>query len=1182
MNDEEKTKEQLISELEDLRKQIKSLKTSRHERYLSTEERQDVRKDLGSSLTAPAESALLIDARNGMILALNRPFADMLGKGIGELIGQSAFDSLRPVLDGQGSHIAQILSASGEPVQFETELAGRTLVHHFCPMMDDCGAVQSIAMVSRDVTQLRRKEANTRNEKERFMMISERCPLGILMMAEDGTFQHMNLKFLELFGYDPEEIPNDKQLFRLAFPDPDYRRSVVSEWVEWHSRTKRVELPPRDFVVTCKDGSTKMVRFKGVRMKSGECLMSCEDITELKRTEEAFRRNEETLKSILSASPVAISYVEDGLLKWTNQAMAEMFGYKFEYEYLERKSRDFYVTQEEYERVLEMFKNGLRDGTPLETQAQFLRKDGSSFWGQLKISVLPRGEHGEKAVISTIADITSRRQAEEELRRSEDRYRTLVEESFDGILILRGRTIVFANSRLHKMLGYDEGELAGTDHWLIYHPDCQETIRRRAEARMRGETFLRRYEVKLLRKDGASLDGEINARMIKVGLEPGVQIWIKDITERKTAERELRESEDRLRRLSDAAAEGILIHDKGVIVDANEAFARMFGYDLFDLIGKTVDRFAAAESWPTITAHMASGSDKSCVATWVRGDGSCFCCQVAAKPYLYRSKMLSIVTLNDITDHIATEEALRNSQEEFRRLYEQSKREEDLYRSLLNSSADAVVVYDLEGNTQYVNDSFSRIFGWTIDELKNRTIPYVPDSEREATMNMIRTVLQNGVPYTGFETKRYSKDGRLLDISSSASRYHDHEGNPAGTLVVLRDITESKRLEEQLRQAVKMEAIGRLAGGVAHDFNNLLTAVMGYSDMLALQFSKDSPEYEKLQQITRAGQRAAELTQQLLAFGRKQVLEMKPLDLNVIISEFEKMLRRLIGENIEVATSLNPSAGTVLADQGQVEQILMNLAVNARDAMPNGGILAIETSNASLGREYARTHADVTPGDYVLFTVSDTGRGMDGDVLSRIFDPFFTTKEKGVGTGLGLSTVYGIVKQHRGHVSAYSEPDRGSTFKVYLPRIQGIPELDTNDPDRLPRPTGNETILLVEDEDVVRELSRDVLESLGYTALSAPDPQEAIEISHRHKGPIHLLLTDIVLPKMDGRSLFDSLSKERPKMKVLYVSGYTENFIVHHGVLDRGVNFLQKPFTVESLAMKVREVLGELKSQIRE
>ncbi|HMK36510.1 MAG TPA: PAS domain S-box protein [Desulfomonilaceae bacterium] len=910
-----------------------------------------------------------------------------------------------------------------------------------------------------------------------------------------------------------------------------------------------------------------------------ECIAICaRDVTEHKRAEDALRRNEDMLKNILSASPVAISYVEEGRLKWTNQAMSEMFRYSDAHEYLNKKSEDFYSTKQESERILNIFRKSLRQGTPLETVARFKRKDGSLFWGQLKISALRTEENHPKGTISAIADITARKNAEEELRQSEDRYRTLVEESFDGIFIQTGMHITFANSRLHKMLGYDDGELVGIEHWRIYHPDYQDITRRRAEARMRGENVQQRYEVKLWRKDGSSFDGEINARALNVGGDPGVQVWIKDVTERKRAEEALRESEERFRRLSDAAEEGITIHDKGIVVDANEAFLRMFGYEYHELIGSNVEKLAASASWGGVATDAASGYERPSEVTGVRKDGSTFCCQMVGKPYQQGGRTLRIVCLNNMTERKKIEEALSQSREEFRHLYEESKRAEDLYRSLLNSSADAVVVYDLKGIAQYVNESFTRIFGWTIDDLKNGPVPYVPDSERDASMQIIDRLIQDGTPCNGFETKRFSKDGRSLDISLSASRYHDHEGKAAGMLVVLRDITENKRLEEQLRQAVKMEAIGRLAGGVAHDFNNLLTAVMGYTAILAGQLPNKGPEQEKLAQITRASRRAAELTQQLLAFSRKQVLEIKPLDLNVTISDFEKMLRRLIGEDINVETLLAHSLGTVYADPGQIEQILMNLSINARDAMPDGGTLTIETANTQLGYEYARTHADVNSGEYVMFVVSDTGRGMTQEILSRIFDPFFTTKEKGVGTGLGLATVYGIVKQHRGHITAYSEPGRGTTFKIYLPRAQGIPEHESKEPVHVPRPTGSETILLVEDEEIVRNLACEVLDALGYSLLAARDPNQAQIISRQHKGIIHLVLTDVVLPQMDGRSLYNALVKERPEMKVLYVSGYTENFIVHHGVLDRGVNFLQKPFTVDSLAAKVREVLGESKT----
>jgi CheY-like chemotaxis protein/two-component sensor histidine kinase len=383
------------------------------------------------------------------------------------------------------------------------------------------------------------------------------------------------------------------------------------------------------------------------------------------------------------------------------------------------------------------------------------------------------------------------------------------------------------------------------------------------------------------------------------------------------------------------------------------------------------------------------------------------------------------------------------------------------------------------------------------------------------------------------------------------------------------------RLEEELRQAVKMEAIGRLAGSVAHDFNNILTAIIGYSGILMQQLPERSPEHEKLLQIGRAAARAADLTRQLLAFSRKQILDTEVMNLNEVIVELEKMLKRLIGEDIELVTVLNPALGYVQADASQIEQILMNLAVNARDAMPNGGNLTIETANHFLDEDYCRVHPEVEPGQYVMFAVSDSGRGMEPETLSRCFDPFFTTKQKGGGTGLGLSTVYGIVKQHRGHITVYSEPGHGTIFKVYFPKVEEFREKRPKPPSVGLRPHGKETILVVEDEVLVRNLTREALEMLGYCALTASDPREAIAVSDEHEGPIHLLLTDVVLPQMDGSTLFGKISSKRPEMKVLYMSGYTENFIVHHSVLDRGVHFIPKPFTVEELAAKIRRILDE-------
>ena len=515
--------------------------------------------------------------------------------------------------------------------------------------------------------------------------------------------------------------------------------------------------------------------------------------------------------------------------------------------------------------------------------------------------------------------------------------------------------------------------------------------------------------------------------------------------------------------------------------------------------------------------------------------------------------------VEDITERMKAEDDLRKSEEQ--------------YRTILETIADGYHETDIRGTLTLVNDSLCRILGRSREELVGLSYREIMDEQNaKRIFEAYNEVYRTGQSNPGFSYQIIRKDGKTRDVVVSIALIRDAEGSPCGFRGMFRDITEQKVLEEQLRQAAKMEAIGRLAGGIAHNFNNLLTAMIGYSSILMQQLPARSQYQEKLVQISRAAQRAATLTQQLLAFGRKQVLDMKSLDLNMVISDFETMLRRLIGENIEVKTFLKPSLGTVEADPGQIDQILMNLAVNARDAMPEGGALTIETDDIYLDGDYCRSHPEVTPGNYLLFAVTDTGRGMDTETLGRIFDPFFTTKEKGVGTGLGLATVYGIVKQHRGHVSVYSEVGRGTTFKVYLPRIEGALEPFTAaqafTPDR-----GTETVLVVEDEEAVRDISCEALAMLGYLPLAAADSDEAIAISEAHSGRIHLLLTDVVLPKKDGRSLYELLAKTRPDMKALFMSGYTENFVVHHGVLDKEVHFIQKPFTVDHLARKIREVL---------
>jgi len=427
--------------------------------------------------------------------------------------------------------------------------------------------------------------------------------------------------------------------------------------------------------------------------------------------------------------------------------------------------------------------------------------------------------------------------------------------------------------------------------------------------------------------------------------------------------------------------------------------------------------------------------------------------------------------------------------------------------------------------------------------------------------------------YDEVEATWKCKDGRLLTVQLSVRAVRNGARQVEYYETFVRDVTDQRRLQQQLVQSQKMEAVGRLAGGIAHDFNNLLTVITSYSDLLLEDLGREDAKREDVEQIRKAAEGAAALTRQLLAFSRQQVLEPKVVSLSAVVSGVEKMLRRVLGEDVDLGTVLDPDLGSVKADVGQLEQVLMNLAVNARDAMPTGGKLTIETADVEHDPDYAREHDAAPVRQFVMLAVSDTGIGMDEATKAHIFEPFFTTKEPGKGTGLGLATVYGIVKQSGGFIWVYSEPERGTTFKIYLPRVDAPAPGRAADPAPAAVPRGTETVLLVEDAAAVRAVTRQVLERQGYAVLEAPNGEAALHLAQKHRGPIHLLLTDVVMPVMSGRQLADQLARARPDMKVLYASGYTDDSVVRHGVLEEGTAYLQKPFTPERLARKVRDVL---------
>jgi signal transduction histidine kinase len=446
-------------------------------------------------------------------------------------------------------------------------------------------------------------------------------------------------------------------------------------------------------------------------------------------------------------------------------------------------------------------------------------------------------------------------------------------------------------------------------------------------------------------------------------------------------------------------------------------------------------------------------------------------------------------------------------------------------------------------------------------------------------MDLFRRALQ-GETLPLFETRVLTKAGKCATVEITTTP-QIHQGKVVAVLGIARDITERKQLEAQYRQAQKMEAVGRLAGGVTHDFNNLLTIITGYSELLLGSQDVPASAHGLIREIQRSGERAAALTRQLLAFSRKQVLTPTVLDLNVVVTGLEKMLHRLIGEDINLTIRLDPALVRIKADPGQLEQVIMNLVVNARDAMPSGGNLTIETRNAELTEAQARARPGLGKGLHALLVVADTGCGMDEETRAHLFEPFFTTKGPGKGTGLGLATVFGIVQQSSGHIEVESQVARGSTFLIYLPGVEEACPSPRSEPSLLPIRGGTQTVLLAEDDDGVRLLARLALQSHGYTVLEARNGQEALTLCHEHQGSVHLLITDVVMPLMSGRELADRLKSRRPDIRVLYLSGYTGDTVLHHGVLETGLAFLQKPFTPAALARKVRDLLDQPESARR-
>jgi PAS domain S-box-containing protein len=621
----------------------------------------------------------------------------------------------------------------------------------------------------------------------------------------------------------------------------------------------------------------------------------------------------------------------------------------------------------------------------------------------------------------------------------------------------------------------------------------------------------------------------------------------------------------------------VLIDSDGKFIYINPAFTNITGYTLEDIFAGR-DWFHRASPFPEYRQEIISSLKRDVIQKEIERIFSVVCKNGETKEIEFKPTLLDdgriVVVLSDVTERKRAEDALKESEEK--------------YRTILENIEDGYFEVDIAGNFTFFNDSLCRMLGYSKDEMigmNNRN--YTDQENAKKLYQAFNKVYTTGEPINGFGWEVVAKDGTKLFGEVSVSLVKDSKGKPTGFRGIARDITERKRaeeekaaLQEELRQSQKMEAIGGLAGGIAHDFNNLLTVISGNCQLSLLELKEGDPVKGNIQEIKAAADRATSLTRQLLAFSRRQVLNMSVLDLNTIIRDLEKMLRRVIGEDVELVTSLANDLGTVKTDPGWIEQVIMNLAVNGRDAMPSGGKLIIETNNAELDEPYTRSHVAIKPGRYVKLCVSDTGVGMVPEVREHLFEPFFTTKKKGKGTGLGLSTVYGIVKQSEGNIWVCSEPGLGTTFNIYLPRVDES-LVDTREKvTREEHPGGGETILVVEDEEDVRGLTVRILERQGYRVLEASCGNDALLLSKERIEPIDMVLTDVVMPGMNGPQLADQLMHLHPKMQVLYMSGYTDNAVFHQGILGEGVNYIQKPFTIDGLMKKMREVLDKNSSPI--
>lgn len=978
--------------------------------------------------------------------------------------------------------------------------------------------------------------------------------------------------------------------------------------------------------------NTSLIEYQGRKA----ILSINRDITERKRAEEALRESEESYHRLVELSPDGIIVHRHGFVDFVNSAGLKLIGGSSESAVIGKSILDL-VRPEDRDAMKERVDRLQRGDFLPSVEVKVTRLDGIEI--ECEVLSVPLTYKDQPAVQVVIRDITERKRAEQALRESEENFQRIVEISPDAIIVHRDGVIDFVNNAGVTMIGAaSKSELIGQSVFYRIPPAYREAMAERVGRLQHGE-FPPPVEIKLTRLDDTEIDCEVLSVPFKRGDTFAVQVIARDITRRKRAEQQqstLQSERDQLLEQLQLQMEfmplAFLLTDANFqITYWNPAAERIFGFTKEEVLGTYSHLLIVTPESQVLVEEIfkrtaAGESLSSSFGDNVTKDGRRITCEWYSAPLKKADGtfigMMSMA--QDVTEQQqaanALQEANKRALTDYERLVERiatlgqtlgsANELLTIFRALrdfalVSVPSDSVVIslYEPEKETRRLCYCWADNREYDIDDVTDVPVKDGPTGRAIKSGSVIieNNFQQHAQTMRSRITVGEGVEGSLLSVLSApmtvmgrtigcveiqscqAGAYSkDHAAamrmaaNLTANAVENVSLVERDQVkEEQLRQSQKMDAIGQLAGGVAHDFNNLLTVITGYSELSLRRMANDDPLRKNIEGITKAGLRAAGLTRQLLAFSRRQMLQAKVLDLNSVVREMDAMLQRLIGENIDLVALLKPSLGQIKADPGQLEQVLLNLVVNARDAMPKGGKITIETGHKYLDETYAREHVAVQPGRYVVLTVSDNGVGMDADTQKRIFDPFFTTKPVGKGTGLGLSTVYGIVKQSEGSIWVYSESGRGTTFKVYLPRVDEVTDAEDGMSGLQGVHGGSETILIVEDEELVRELAVEILEQCGYVVMAAANGEEGLRICKGFDGRIDLMITDVVMPQMSGRELAERITALRPETCVLYMSGYTDDAIVRHGILEENMSFIQKPFLPDALARKAREVLDQ-------